>query len=188
MDELQLIEGIKNGNEPAFSQLVEQYQAMIYNTALGFVQQAEDAEDITQEVFIQVHRSISSFKGESKLSTWLYRVAVTKSLEYLRSKKRKKRFAFFSAILGNHDEPDNTPADFDHPGIALENKEKAKLLFRATRLLPDNQRTTFILNKTEGLSYREVSEVMQVSVPAVESLLHRAKQHLQKTLEEYYRQ
>lgn len=186
MDELQLIEEIKNGNETAFRQLVEQYQAMIYNTALGIVQQAEDAEDITQEVFIQVMNSIGSFKGESKLSTWIYRVSVTKSLEQLRRKKRKKRFAVFS-MFAPEEKEEEMAAEFDHPGVVMENKEKARLLFRATKELPDNQRVAFILNKTEGLSYREVSEVMQLSVSSVESLLHRAKQHLQKILETYYR-
>ena len=185
MNEVQLIEEIKTGSEQAFRQLVESYQAMIYNTALGFVQQPEDAEDIAQEVFIQAHRSISSFKGESKLSTWLYRIAVTKSLEHLRARKRKKRFALFSVFSAAEED---APADFDHPGVALENREQAKMLFRATRKLPDNQRTAFILNKTEGLSYQEVGEVMQLSVGAVESLLQRAKQNLQKTLENYYRE
>lgn len=185
MDELQLIGEIKNGNETAFRQLVEQYQGMIYNTALGMLQQAEDAEDITQEVFIQALNSISSFKGESKISTWLYRIAVTKSLEHLRRKKRKKRFALFSMFAP--EEKENEAAEFDHPGVVMENKEKAKMLFRATKQLPDNQRAAFILNKTEGLSHREVSEVMQISVAAVESLLHRAKQNLQKILEDYYR-
>lgn len=186
MDELQLIGEIKNGSETAFRQLVEQYQGMVYNTALGIVQQAEDAEDITQEVFIQALSGISSFKGESKLSTWLYRVAVTKALEHLRRKKRKKRFAIFS-MFAPEEKENEVAAEFDHPGVVMENKEKAKLLFRATRQLPDNQRAAFILNKTEGLSHREVSEVMQISVAAVESLLHRAKQNLQKILEGYYR-
>lgn len=185
MNEVQLIEEIKNGSETAFRQLVEDYQAMIYNTALGFVQQAQDAEDIAQEVFLQAHRSISSFKGESKLSTWLYRIAVTKSLEQLRAQKRKKRFALFSVFSKAEDDG---PTDFEHPGVTMENREKAKMLFRATRKLPDNQRTAFILNKTEGLSYQEVSEVMQLSVGAVESLLQRAKQNLQGMLEHFYRE
>lgn len=186
LDELQLIEEIKKGDETAFRQIVEQYQAMIYNTALGIVQQAEDAEDITQEVFIQALNSISSFKGESKISTWLYRITVTKSLEHLRRKKTKKRFAIFSTV--QPEEAEAGTAAFDHPGVVMENKETARLLFRATKELPGNQRAAFILNKTEGLSYREVSDIMQISVSAVESLLHRAKQNLQKILEDYYRQ
>jgi RNA polymerase sigma factor (sigma-70 family) len=186
LDELQLITEIKKGSETAFRQMVDQYQGMIYNTALGMLQSATDAEDITQEVFVQAHRSIGSFKGESKLSTWLYRVTVTKTLEQLRWQKRKKRFSLVESLFGTREEA--LPTLLDHPGVALENKEKAKLLFWATRQLPDKQRVAFILNKTEGLSYKEVGEVMQVSVATVESLLYRAKQKLQKTLEEYYRQ
>jgi RNA polymerase sigma-70 factor (ECF subfamily) len=186
LDELQFIAELRNGNETAFRQLVEQYQAMIYNTALGMLQSATDAEDITQEVFIQVHRSISSFKGDSKLATWLYRITVTKTLEQLRRQKRKKRFAIIGSLFGTREEA--LPAIFDHPGVLLENKERAKMLFWATRQLPDNQRVAFILNKTEGLGYKEVSEIMQVSTATVESLLYRAKQNLKKTLEAYYRQ
>jgi RNA polymerase sigma factor (sigma-70 family) len=186
LDELQFIAELRNGNETAFRQLVEQYQAMIYNTALGMLQSATDAEDITQEVFIQVHRSISSFKGDSKLATWLYRITVTKTLEQLRRQKRKKRFAIIGSLFGTREEA--LPIIFDHPGVALENKERAKMLFWATRQLPDNQRVAFILNKTEGLGYKEVSEIMQVSTATVESLLYRAKQNLKKTLEAYYRQ
>ena len=86
MNEQELIQGLREGNETAFKYLVDTYQDRVFNTALGIVQNAEDAEDVAQEVFIQVYRSIHSFKGESKLSTWLYRIATTRSLDLLRSR------------------------------------------------------------------------------------------------------
>ena len=160
---------------------------MVYNTALGIVQNAEDAEDIAQEVFIQVHQSVSSFKGESKFSTWLYRITVTKSLDHERRKKRKKRFAFVRSIFGEQNEVLVNPPDFHHPGVVLDNKEDAAVLFRAIAELPESQRVAFTLNKVEGLSYQEVSEVMKNTVSSVESLMHRAKNNLKKKLEDYHK-
>lgn len=183
MNELELIQGLRNGDEPAFKYLVDNYQDRVFNTAIGIVQNAEDAEDVAQEVFIQVYRSIHSFKGESKLSTWLYRIATTRSLDLLRSRKSKKRFGFIQRMFGEGNEPLYEIPDFNHPGIALDKKENAAKLFKAIAQLPDNQKTAFTLHKLEDLSYQEISDVMQTSVAAVESLMHRAKQNLRKMLE-----
>ena len=183
MNELELIQGLRNGNETAFKYLVDNYQDRVFNTAIGIVQNAEDAEDVAQEVFIQVYRSIHQFKGEAKLSTWLYRVATTRALDLLRSRKSKKRFGFMQRLFGEGNEPLHELPDFNHPGVALDRKESAARLFKAIAQLPDNQKTAFTLHKLEDLSYQEVSDVMQTSVPAVESLMHRAKQNLRKILE-----
>ncbi len=183
MNELELIQGLRNGDEPAFKYLVNNYQDRVFNTAIGIVQNAEDAEDVAQEVFIQVYRSIHSFKGESKLSTWLYRIATTRALDLLRSRKSKKRFGFIQRMFGDGNEPLHEIPDFNHPGVALDRKENAAKLFKAIAQLPDNQKTAFTLHKLEDLSYQEISDVMQTSVAAVESLMHRAKQNLRKMLE-----
>jgi RNA polymerase sigma factor (sigma-70 family) len=180
LDELLLIEELKQGNENAFKQLVDTYNKPVYNTALGLVQNEADAEDIAQEVFIQVLKNISSFKSESKLGTWIYRIAVNKALEWERKKKAKKRFAWFGGSA------EAEPADFNHPGILAENREKAALLFHALKKIPEQQRTAFILNKTGSLSYQEVAAIMQTSVGAVESLLQRARQNLRRILEAHY--
>ncbi len=187
LDERLLVEQLKKGDETAFKTIVETWQNMVYNTALGIVQNAEDAEDIAQEVFVQVYQSISSFKGESKFSTWLYRITVTKSLDHERKKKRKKRFAFVKSLFGEQNEVLVNPPDFHHPGVALDNKEDAAVLFRAIADLPDNQRIAFTLNKVEGLSYQEVSDAMKTTISSVESLMHRAKNNLKKYLEDYYK-
>ena len=183
MNELELIQGLRNKDEPAFKYLVDNYQDRVFNTAIGIVQNAEDAEDVAQEVFIQVYRSIHSFKGESKLSTWLYRIVTTRSLDLLRSRKSKKRFGFIQRMFGDGNEPLYEIPNFNHPGVALDKKENAAKLFKAIAQLPDNQKTAFTLHKLEDLSYQEISDVMQTSVAAVESLMHRAKQNLRKMLE-----
>lgn len=183
MNELELIQGLKNGEEPAFKYLVDTYQDRVYNTAMGILQNAEDAEDVAQEVFIKVFRSIHNFKGDSKLSTWIYRIATTGALDVLRSRKSKKRFGIIQRLFGESNEPEFELPDFNHPGVSLDRKENAAKLFKAISELPGNQRVAFTLHKLEDLSYQEVSEVMNTSVPAVESLMHRAKQNLRKILE-----
>lgn len=188
MNELELIQQLRAGDELAFKSLVANYQDLVYNTALGIVQNSEDAEDVTQEVFIQVYRSIDQFKGDARLSTWIYRITTTKALDHIRSRKRKKRFAFITSLFGANDELIHEPVDFQHPGVALDRKEQAALLFKMIEQLPENQKVAFTLHKTEELSYQEIAEVMKMSVSAVESLLFRARQNLRKLLEKYYQQ
>ncbi len=186
MNDLELIDRLKKGDQQAFRMIVESWKDMVYNTSLGIVQNSEDAEDVTQEVFVQVYESVNQFKGDSKFSTWLYRIAVTKSLDHLRKKKRKKRFAFVQSLFGPNEEEVNHQPDFQHPGISMENKENAAVLFRAIEKLPDNQKTAFTLHKLEGLSYQEIAEIMETTVSSVESLMHRAKGNLKKFLTDYY--
>lgn len=186
MNQPELIEQLQQGDESAFKKLVEDWQDMVYNTALGIVQNADDADDITQEVFIQAYQSISSFKGESKISTWLYRITVSKSLDHEKRKKRKKRFGFVQSLFGNQEEEQLHSAEFDHPGVQLEKKERAGELFSALKQIPDKQRIAFTLHKLEGQSHQEVAEIMNISLYAVESLMNRAKTNLRKVLSGYY--
>ncbi|MBM3159659.1 MAG: RNA polymerase sigma factor [Bacteroidetes bacterium] len=183
-EELVLIERLKQGDESAFRTLVEQYQDLVYNTALGIVQNQSDAEDVAQEVFIQVFRSIGSFKSEAKLSTWIYRITTTRSLDLLRAKKSKKRFGPLTRLWETEEEsPVENISDFNHPGVSLERKEEAAQLMAAITQLPENQKVAFILHKLEGLSYLEIAEIMGNTLPAVESLMHRARLNLRKILE-----
>ncbi|MCX6280569.1 MAG: RNA polymerase sigma factor [Bacteroidetes bacterium] len=189
MSEELFIERLKQGEQSAYGELLSQYSDKAYNTALGLLQNREDAEDITQEVFTEVFQSVRNFRGQSKLSTWIYRIAVTKSLELIRSRSRSKRTGIILSLFGKDDMihvPNNEP--FYHPGISLEHKEMSAILFDAIRRLPLNQRTAFTLNKLENLNYAELAEVMNVSIPSVESLLFRAKQKLREFLGNYYEQ
>lgn len=181
-----LIRELRNGEEKAFRELVEVYQNKVFNTCVSFVKNPDDADDLSQEVFIEVYNSIDKFREESKLSTWIYRIAVNKSLEYIRKMKRKKRFRFLS---GGGDRDKLVKAeelDFNHPGILIENKEKAAILFQAVEKLPENQRIAFTLHKLEDLSYEQIAEVMNKSISSVESLMHRARINLRKKLIHYY--
>lgn len=186
MNQPELIVQLQHGDESAFKKLVDEWQDMVYNTALGIVQNAEDADDITQEVFIQVFRSVSSFKGDSKFSTWLYRITLGKALDHEKKKKRKKRFGFVQSLFGATGAEQTDAVEFEHPGLRMEKKERANELFSALKKIPDNQRIAFTLHKLEGQSYQEIAEIMSTTLYAVESLMSRAKSNLRKELKKYY--
>jgi len=183
LSEDNLIESLKRGDPGALESLFSVYKDKVYNTALSYLQNEQDAEELTQDVFIEIFNSASKFKGDSALSTWIYRITINKSLDVIKFRKRKKRFAVFTSIFKKDDEStDIEIPDFIHPGIETELKERSAVLFKALDSLPENQRSAFILSKLENLSYKEISEVLKTTVPAVESLLSRAKQNLRKIL------
>jgi len=182
-----LVNALKAGEKWAFEKVVKLFGKKIFNTCLGFLQNVEDAEDVTQEVFVVIFQSIGQFKGESLLSTWIYRISTTQCLSFIRMKNRKKRFGFVQRLFsGESNKPTIDIPHFLHPGIQLENKERAAILFQAIDQLSPNQKTAFILHKVEHLSQAEIAEIMQVSISSIESLLFRAKQNLRKLLGEYY--
>ncbi|WP_420602581.1 RNA polymerase sigma factor [Flagellimonas sp.] len=189
MEDKQFLADLKDHKQSAYSRLLDEYQSKVFNTCISFVPNKEDAEDIAQEVFVEVYNSIKKFKGNSKLSTWIYKVSVNKSLEFIRKKSAKKRFGFMQSITGGDIPMDRSSyfTEFNHPGIQLENKEKSETLFNAINRLPEAQKVVFTLHKIDGLSYKEVSEITEKSVSSIESLLFRAKKNLKKILTVYYK-
>ena len=189
MDDNNLIEQIKQKDRLAYKILVEKYQLMIINICLGFTQNYHDAEDLAQEVFIDVYTTAYKFRAESKLSTWIYRIAVNKSLNYIRDNKKRKSIKSLSGKSNDKKSQAIDVEDDVYKGseYLLENEERKNNLHNAISSLPEKQRTAFVLSKYEDLSYKEISNVMQLSVSSVESLLFRAKQNLQKKLFECYK-
>ncbi len=189
MSDIEIIAQLQAGDERAFRTLVEKHQKLVVNTCYGMVHNREDAEDIAQEVFVEVYRSIQHFRADSKLSTWLYRIAVNRSLNHIRDNKKHKWFRSFE----NEVEEKNrqllqvASGKADDPGFNLENQQRANILHEAINSLPEKQKVAFTLSKYEDLSYQEISEVMDLSISSVESLLFRAKQNLQKKLHACYK-
>lgn len=144
------------------------------------------AEDISQEVFITIYKSILSFNERSSLGTWIYRITVNKSLDHLRARNRRQRGMVGQLFFPDSGEPAVDKPEFVHPGIQLERKEKAIYLFKAIETLPDNQKTVFVLAHIEDLPQKEIAEIMDISLKAVESLLQRAKGNLRKKLSHIY--
>ena len=187
LKDLSLIKDLKQGKAAAFEQLVLEYQDRVINTCYGFVQNTEDAEDIAQEVFIEVYRSVTKFREDSKIFTWIYQIAVRKSLDFVRKKNRKKRFSSLKRIAGFETIEDKVKSSAFDPQESLENKERRRILMQAVEQLPENQKVAFTLSKYEGLAYKEIAEVMESSLSSVESLLFRANKNLRKKLGSYYR-
>lgn len=180
MNDPDFIAALQQGESAAYQKLLIETQDWVYNTLLGIVQDGAIAEDLAQEVYIQVFRSIGTFRGDAKLSTWIYRIAVSKALGWQRKQKGLQKWKNW--FTGNEK---TAGADFHHPGVQAEQKELAAILFKAIQSLPAQQRIAWILIKTEGLSYAETAEIMETSVKAIEALQHRAKANLRKYLQSY---
>lgn len=147
----------------------------------------QDAEDTAQEVFIQVYKSLESFREDAKISTWIYQISVSKSLDLIRSRNRKKRIGFFKNLVGlDTFESQKTASEELNPEENFEANERKKVLHEAINSLPESQRIALNLTKFDGFSYQETAKIMEVSVSSVESLLFRAKKNLQKKLSTYY--
>ena len=188
MEDPQLIQLLKKQDPAAFRVLVEKYQTLVMKTCFHIARTQEDAEDIAQDVFIEVYQSIGQFRLESRLSTWLYRIAVNKSLNYIRKNKWKSLISSIDNFLGNEKEKrkDIEDPSGDSTPESIEYKERSSILQTAIDSLPKNQRIAFIMSKYDELPYQEISEIMNLSLSSVESLIHRAKLNLQKRLIQYY--
>ena len=170
-----------------FKTIVENHQEQVRNICFSFVKNREDADEIAQDVFVQVHESLSRFREESKLTTWIYRIAVNKCLDHLRYTKRKKRFAQLTSLFGIGKETGEIAyAGPDNPQDDLETRERRRILDAAIEKLPRSQQIVIILNKYEGMKAWEIAELMDISPSAVEALSHRARKNLQKLLYTYF--
>jgi RNA polymerase sigma-70 factor (ECF subfamily) len=168
-----------------FQNIYNQYHVLVYNVSLNYLQNIEDAEEITQDVFIQIHSSIQNFNENSALKTWIYRITINKCLDFIKHKKSKKRLFIFGNKSQNEKEYLNV-SNFEHPGILLENKEKTAILYGVINELPENQKTAILLSKIDGLSNPEISVIMELSISSVESLLFRGKTNLREKLSQKF--
>jgi RNA polymerase sigma factor (sigma-70 family) len=164
-----------------FKALYHLYKDLVYNLCLSYLPNPEDAEDAAQEVFVKIHKQLSSYEGKAALKTWIYRIAINHCLDVLKARKRVKRFAFISSIFyPDSNEIKHDLVEFNHPGAQLEEKEALAFLFAHINNLPEQQKTALILVKVEQLSLKEAAEIMNKTPKSVESLLGRAKKSLKK--------
>lgn len=177
-DELILVKRLQEGDEKAFAWLVEQYSNMVLRVAYGFLHDYQEAEDLMQEVFVAIYENIVHFRKESNLKTWIYRIAINKSL----NQQRKLKWKGWIGRLEDYLLWQSKATENATPQTLLMRKEQADAIEQALQKLPPNQRTAFILHKYDDVSHAEIAKIMNLSVPAVESLIHRAKLNLQKLL------
>lgn len=164
-----------------FERLYHEHKTLVYNMALHYLQNIEDAEEVTQDVFVKVYHSLAHFQQKSSYKTWIYRITINQCLDFTKKKNSRKRFYLFGSKSENEREYLNT-TNFEHPGILMENQEAAAQLFAVINTLTENQKTAFLLSKLDGLSNPEIAEIMELSISAVESLIFRAKATLQEKL------
>ena len=183
MTEQELIQGVLRRDRNAFQYLVNQYQKQVIKTAYYFLGNMEDAEDLSQEIFLDIIHSMKSFKKSSALSTWIYRITVNKSLNQVKKNRRKGISVRLESIFNNPFEKGRRQdAEPSVIRAEYEEKEKRDLLHTAINRLPENQRIAFVLNKFDEQPYKQIAEIMGVGLSAVESLIYRAKMNLQKHL------
>ena len=187
MTEEEIIQGLQSGDEKHFREVVDRFQKSTIALCMGILHNREDAEDIAQDVFVEVFRSVGHFRGDARLSTWIYRIAVNKSLNHVRKMKRRRWILPMEKLFAGGGASGEMDAGVGLPPEDMERTQLSGKIHAAVDALPENQKTAHVLSKMEDLSYREIADVMGVTLPAVESLLHRAKTNLQKKLWSSYK-
>lgn len=183
-DDLTLMLQVKQGDHSAFKELVEKHKLSILNLCLRFTSNKEDAEDLAQEVFIRIFQAAPRYEAKSSFKTWFYRIAINLCINHQR---RKKLLRFFSIDSNHKNDPDfrekiQNITDTEQPDINFEQREKQKIVQQAIESLPENQQAVVILYRYNNLSYKEIADILDTSVSAVESRLHRAKLNLKNKL------
>jgi RNA polymerase sigma-70 factor (ECF subfamily) len=167
--DLELVELFQNGNEASFNELVRRYQEKIYWIAHRFVNDHDQADDITQDVFVKIYSALKNFRGESGFYTWLYRIAVNVALNAIR-KQRLRNFIRIDEFFETAD------IENDQPDIQVEKDEQQKLIEEAIANLPEKQKAVFILRYHEELSYEEISLILKTSIGGLKAnYFHAAK-------------
>lgn len=182
MEEEELLIKIKQGDSNAFFELVALFKQKVLNTCYRFLLNKEDAEDTAQEVFIEVFQSVRNFRGDARLSTWIYRIAVTKCLDEIKKRKRKKRITSIGRML-HLDEIAGWLVSGSKADNPILEKEQMKEVMNALDELPDNQRVAFTLSKIEGYSNLEIADIMGTTTAMVESFISRGKKKVSEELQ-----
>jgi RNA polymerase sigma-70 factor (ECF subfamily) len=187
-DERELVERARRGDSTAFSELVRRYQRKAYSVALGMLRDADDARDVSQDAFLKVHRSLSTFEGDAQFFTWLYRIVMNLCIDHLR-KRRGQRIEFDETVGQEGGDPTGISPHrigFD-PQEALKNKELRRSLMEALQKLTPAHRAILIMREVDGLSYQEMADILGCSIGTVMSRLFHARKKMQGMLLEYRR-
>lgn len=182
-----LVAQFKNGSSEAFEEIVHRYEQKAFNLAMRFVRNQEDAEEVMQDVFTTLYRKIEGFQGKSAFSSWLYRIIVNAAFMKLRKRKQQQTVSIEDlspitkqAVL-DCKEGYGTRSD-----LASMSRELRDVLEQAVGKLPEEYRNVFVLRDIDGMSNQEVGEILQLSIPAVKSRLHRSRLMLRRKLQRYY--
>jgi len=184
----ELVRECLQGDKAAFRDLVEKYQRRVVSVAMGMVHNQDDALEIAQDTFIKAYESLDRFKGESSFYTWLYRIAVNRAIDFRRSERRHPTIAFEDLVspnaTGDSYEPQIKEERSPEPFEETQSREIGERVKQAIDELTPDHKAVILLREVEGLSYDEISRVMQCSKGTVMSRLHYARQKLQKKLKD----
>lgn len=187
VDEATLIERVKNGDQQAFEDLVSRYENKVYRLAIKLTRNETLAEEVMQEVFLKIYEKIGTFRGESALSSWIYRIAANACFAKLNLEKRHQHAdlddAMPQAEIALQERQDSSQELPDRP---LLTNEALSVISRAIERLPEDFRVVLTLRDVEGMSNEDVARILELSVPAVKSRLHRARLLLRKKLARYF--
>jgi RNA polymerase sigma-70 factor (ECF subfamily) len=185
--DFELVNSFKSGDIAAFEEIVVRYETKVMNLALRFTRNQEDAEEVLQDVFTTVYRKIEGFRGQSAFSSWLYRIVVNAAFMKLRKKKQNQAISMEDlapAVKQYCMERDEASSPYSH-NMAV-TRELQEVLQKAIDRLPDQYRAVFVLRDVDGLSNQETGQILDLSIPAVKSRLHRSRIMLRKKLQRYY--
>lgn len=171
------VEKLILGDEKCLARFVTENQDMVFKTCLGYVQNEHDAADLTQNVFIKAFEKLKQYKGEAKISTWLIRIAINLSINYLRDNKKRMLHDDISQVETTISDTNNFRDD-----------ETRKVVRKAIYSLPEKQRKVFILSFYLQFSYKEIAETTGLSVSSIESLLFRGRKKLKSLLHNYHKE
>lgn len=187
LSDTDLIERFTKGCTNSFEILVNRYETKVHNLAMRLTRNAEDAEEVLQDVFITVYRKIDGFEGKAKFSSWLYRITVNAAFMKLRKRKQDQTVSLDDMLPHLQNKAAVTQNSFTIRSDALLfNNEIREALESAINKLPDDYRAVFVLRDIDGLSNKEVGEILDLSIPAVKSRLHRSRLMLRRRLRRFY--
>jgi RNA polymerase sigma-70 factor (ECF subfamily) len=188
-EEEKLVRDLQAGKSEVFDKLAALYQKKIYALSFNLTRNAMDSEDVVQEVLLTLYKKIHTFQGRSAFSSWVYRITVNTAYMKLRSKKKEKSISIeelYPAFSGAGFHQEKIQDWSEHTESLLFDNETRETIQKAVDLLPDKEKVVFLLRDVEGLSTEEVGEVLELTIPAVKSRLHRARLFLRKKLSHYF--
>jgi RNA polymerase sigma-70 factor (ECF subfamily) len=180
-EERRIIQKILKGDSKSFEFILEKYKKLVFHIAFRMINNVEDAEDIAQEVFLKVHKNLSNFRFESKFSTWIAKITHNSCINYLQKKKVQ--------LIDDLNEPEGINIhqnSDDSPYHSTESLDTSKRIQDEISKLPPRYRTILILYHSEGMSYQDIGEVMQLPEGTVKSYLFRARRYLKKAIMKKY--
>jgi RNA polymerase sigma-70 factor (ECF subfamily) len=183
----ELIEKIKIGDAAAFQELFERYKKLVINVCFRLIGNKDEAEDLTQDVFLKIFNSARHFKHRSQVSTWIYRIAINRSLNHLRQKKYQRWFSLDSDLISNASLDFERSSD-ESPERDFQKQEREKIVLNAIKSLPVEQQVALMLQRYDGLSCEEIAAIVNCSIGAVQARLHRAKKNLYQKLLPYLKE